>query len=81
MQFRDSCGNLARWTKFLTRFSLAEMIALTDTIGVVGMLPPTNTKIYARLKRVQEHGSRVNAADAQDSGHNEGPHASTQRLL
>ena len=44
-----------------TRYSLAEfLVRLAGTAGADGMAPPTNTRISARLKCVQEHGSPVN---------------------
>ena len=43
-----------------TRSSLAEILVLDGTAGADKMAPPTSTRIFARLKRVQGHGSPVN---------------------
>ena len=42
-------------------FSLAGILVLAGTADAGGMAPPTSTSISAKLKRVQEHVSRVNA--------------------
>ena len=42
-----------------TRFSLAEILVLAGTAGAGGMAPPTSTRISARMKSGQGHGSAV----------------------
>ena len=45
-----------------TRFKRAEILLLAGNSGAGGMAPPTNNRISARLKCVQEHSSPVNVS-------------------
>ena len=38
-------------------FSLADILVLAGTAGAGRMVPPTSTRIFARLQRAQEHSS------------------------